>query len=63
MLAMLLSAAQQTFAAVGGRSDNEPLQLKRERSQPTTVHHRAMASSVLLRHGLKNPCFYGAVPV
>jgi uncharacterized damage-inducible protein DinB len=37
MLAMLLSAPQQTFAAVGGRSDNEPLQLKRERSQPTTT--------------------------
>jgi len=27
------------------------------------VHHRAMASSVLLTHGLKSPRFYGAVPV
>ena len=26
------------------------------------VHHRAVASSVLLRHGLKAPCFYGAAP-
>jgi len=27
------------------------------------VHHRAMASSALLRHGVRTPCFYGAVPV
>jgi uncharacterized damage-inducible protein DinB len=27
------------------------------------VHHRAKASSALLRHGLKTPCFYGGVSV